>query len=71
MNQLTTLAPEQARENFYKLLDAANIDTDTLAEIGQAATDWMNTVRIETRQDVLTEYRNNISIPHDKTYPTA
>lgn len=70
MNQLTTLTPEQARENFYKLLDAANIDTDTFAEIGQAATDWMNTVRIEARQNVLTAYRKSISIPRPGTYPT-
>lgn len=66
---LETLTPRQARDNFYALLDVAIKDKDTFADIGQAATDWMNTVRAEARQETLTAYRNDISIPFETTYP--
>lgn len=67
MNHLTTLTPEQARQNFLTYLDYANVSDELYADIAQAAIDWISTVRIEARQNVLTAYRTN-SFPHDKTY---
>lgn len=70
MSKITTLTPEQARDNFYAVLLKADIDSDEFVDIMQAADDWAYIERDIAGQRVLTEYRNSISIPHPGTYPT-
>lgn len=71
MSQLTTLTPEQARDNFYALMLKADIDSDEFADILQAADDWAYIERNVARQRMLTEYRNSISVPFPSTYPNT
>lgn len=65
-----TVPYNAARDAFYEALQAAKLDLDTFGNIGQAATNWMESVRSEAVQETLNVYRkNNVSIPFETTYP--